>query len=103
VQNRKAVHLYVKKIDETAGRGGGIGTIAELMERLSSATGTSFVDQTGHKLRNNVEWRNHDEDLAAKDPAAMAILLENITKQTGLTFSRETLEVEMFIVREEGK
>jgi hypothetical protein len=85
--------------------GGGSGRLAQLLRHMADRTGRRFVDET---LSSSMEVSWSDYTSSKLDPLKqvrqvyryeLAGLLENVTRQTGLTFTTERRKIDEWLVR----
>ena len=101
-KDQRTIHLYCQELIEPNGAGGGSGALTSLFERLQNVTGQKIVNQAVVAGGTKVGWTNHhDLSSAGKDLKMRDLLLDNIAKQTGLTFSAQTQDVEIWTVEEQ--
>jgi RNA polymerase sigma-70 factor (ECF subfamily) len=100
--DRDSVHIYVATVDPTAVAGGGSGTVGEFLRYIGSMMRHPAIDGTqSGDLRMN--YRNDEDgslDGSPGDPAKVRKILDNLTKQTSLTFTLEKRPVGVWFVSE---
>jgi len=86
--------------------GGGSGTLAQFLRHLTNRTGRRFVDET-LSSDMDVSWSDYTSSklnplssVREKYRYDLALLLENVTKQTGLTFARERRKIDEWHLHE---
>jgi hypothetical protein len=98
----RTIHLYCRELIEPNGAGGGSGPLSSILHRLEEVTGQKIVNQAVVAGGTKVGWTNHhDLSSAGKDLKMRELLLDNVRKQTGLTFSAQTQDVEIWTVEEQ--
>jgi hypothetical protein len=85
--------------------GGGSGTLDRLFETLGGALDRKFVDKTAPRAgARPIGWHwYHSASAADRDAAKARLLLDNVSRQTGLRFTIRTAEVEVWAVTDEAE
>ena len=103
-----SIHIYTDSLDSTEGAGGGGGNLNELFRHLENSFSVQFLNETNVPSDRQFEWANHRSgyvppNVSASDRrVALGQLLDNLHTQTGLDFSIEDREVDMWVFAEEG-
>jgi RNA polymerase sigma factor (sigma-70 family) len=92
------LHLSADNRDLDSERGGGEGTMDELLSSLSFITGLRFVDEATVPAGTKIRWTQHDSSL---ELGRLAELLANLSRQTSLEFRRQVHLVDVWAVLEE--
>jgi ankyrin repeat protein/type II secretory pathway component GspD/PulD (secretin)/beta-lactamase regulating signal transducer with metallopeptidase domain len=102
------VLISTNKTDTYTGGGGGSGTLVEFLKWVGNRVEMNVIDETEAE-GIELSWRNHNSsDLSRLNHDAepynqrLNLLLNNLTLQTGLTFSRKTATVEKWFISENG-
>jgi hypothetical protein len=100
---RRSIQFYTDKLDEQEGAGGGTGDLTQVFHRLEEIAQRKVIDEVSGRPKSDVEWyNNYSEHEADKSEAAMAKLLENLTKQTSLEFVRTKRMMPVWFIREKS-
>ena len=89
--NDKWVHLFSDKQDDNEGSGGGSGDLEEFLKMLGDRTGNRVVDEVKGERPKTLSWGHHRSSRLHNLPPGrerteqLNKLLDNVTKQTGLT------------------
>jgi beta-lactamase regulating signal transducer with metallopeptidase domain len=101
------VHIGTDALPPRDG-GGGSGTLKEMFDWLGNRTNSGIVDESESSAGTaRLVWRDHlDEPIKGiatidEDWAKLGRVLENLTKQTELTFHSERRRVKMWVVSRE--
>ena len=102
------VLISTNNTDTYTGGGGGSGTLGKFLRWVGNRVGMNIIDETEAE-DIELSWRNHDSSELSRlnhdgEPynQKLDLLLKNLTRQTGLTFSGETATVEKWFVSENG-
>ena len=95
------IQVFGAELVPDSGYGGGMGNFTEFCEWVGRWVGAPLVNEAAGVPRE-ITWSLHghspftkEEDRQARDPE---LVLENITKQTGLSFTKETRAIDVLIV-----
>jgi hypothetical protein len=81
--------------------GGGSGTLARLLEEVSSKANRQVIDLTTSAPKGRIAWSYYiSQEHPDQDEKALEQFLKNVADQTSLQFTREKRPVEMYFVRE---
>ncbi len=99
------VEIFAEELVPNSGSGGGTGKFPEFLQWLGDWIGSPVVDEAGKRPQRSISWslNGHSPATAAqikKDHDA-ELVLPNITKQTGLKFTKEKRPVRVLVVKEE--
>ena len=105
VQQKDCVHVYTDKLDSSSGAGGGSGTLSKFLRFIANhRINRNIIDKT-NSGDVRLSWRNHYsshiswlQQYPQQHNEKVDILLNNLTRQTGLIFKRETTTVEKWFV-----
>jgi hypothetical protein len=80
--------------------GGGSGTLGELFKHLGGSLDRKFVDQTAAGSgRRRVVWQWYGfASQVEGDVQKEKVLFDNLARQTGLTFTPQTADVEVWVI-----
>lgn len=101
------VQLFAEASDDQlrTRAGGGSGTLAQLLRHVTDRTGKRFVDDT-LSSDMDVSWSDYESSkltahrqFRQKYRYDLALLLENVTRQTGLTFTTERRKINEWLLR----
>jgi len=102
------VLISTNNTDTYTGGGGGSGMLDKFLRWVGNRVGMNVVDETEAE-GVELSWRNHDSSELSRlnhdaEPynQRLDLLLKNLTRQTGLTFERETATVEKWFISENG-
>jgi WD40 repeat protein/beta-lactamase regulating signal transducer with metallopeptidase domain len=102
--NERFVHLGTESLVAEDGGGGGSGSLTEMLDWLGNRVSRLAIDETGSP-NERVQWRDHlarpMNEIAANTDEGRALLkrlLENVAKQTSLTFHHERRKVRVWFV-----
>jgi hypothetical protein len=105
--NERFVHLGTESLVAEDGGGGGSGSLTEMLDWLGNRVSRLAIDETGSP-NERVQWRDHlarpMNEIAANTDEGRALLkrlLENVAKQTSLTFHHERRRVTVWFVTRE--
>ncbi|UCF15340.1 MAG: M48 family metalloprotease, partial [Phycisphaerales bacterium] len=108
-KEKDCVHVFTDRMDTYQGAGGGSGTLSKFLRFIAN-----------HRIRKNIidrtasgevrmSWRNHYssdiswlEQYKQQHDEKVDMLLNNLTRQTGLTFEKATAPVEKWCVAEQA-
>ena len=97
VSGETVVHLGTDALPSRDG-GGGSGTLQKMFEWLGNRTGFAVVDESEPAARaSHLVWRDHMAERTTGG-AVLDRVLENLTKQTELTFQRARRPVKVWVV-----
>jgi hypothetical protein len=97
VPGETVVHLGTDALPSRDG-GGGSGTLQKMFEWLGNRTGFAVVDESEPAARaSHLVWRDHMAQRTTGG-AVLDRVLENLTKQTELTFQRARRPVKVWVV-----
>jgi hypothetical protein len=88
--NEKWVHLFSDKQDPNEGSGGGSGDLAKFLLALGDRTGSRIIDEVQGERPKMINWGHHRSSRVTDLPAGperlekLMLLLDNVSKQTGL-------------------
>jgi len=98
---RRSIHFYTDKLDEQEGAGGGTGKLKDIFHRLEEISRRKVIDEVSGYPTADVEWyNNYSENDAHKSEEKMAMLLDNLAKQTSLEFVRTRRMIPIWFVRD---
>ena len=87
------------------GAGGGTGKITEFLAHVGDTLGLPLVSEVADRELQRISWENHaDANYATMDARLnelTGMVLQNITAQTGLTFTREKRIIDVWFVTDE--
>ncbi len=99
----RAVHLGTESLPPDGG-GGGSGSLREMLDWLGDRAGRVVIDET-QSSNEAIQWRDHlagaMNEMASDTQAGRELvgrLLENVSKQTSLTFRLERRKVGVWLV-----
>lgn len=101
------IQLFTEPSDNSphAYAGGGSGTLAQFLRHMTSRTGMRFVDET-LSSDMDVSWSDYTSSklnplgsIREKYRDDLALLLKNVAKQTGLTFTQERRTIDEWHLR----
>ncbi len=102
--DERAVYLTTEALASKQNGGGGSGSLREMLDWLSDRVNRLIIDDTGPP-NEHVQWRDHlvdqAEELGADTESGRAQrkrLLENVSKQTSLTFHQERRKVKVWFI-----
>lgn len=101
-----AIHLFSDTFSE--GSGGGTGAFDKFLDHLANNTDIRFINESEMSGETEVQWRNHDSAKLGRvegDEARQAVLeqvLENLHRQTGLTFTVEERDIDVWVIEKVG-
>lgn len=104
-QPTKSVHLFSGAFAPKDGCGGGLASLPEFLRILGNQIGIPVINQT-HGPEANANYANHRSGYLKMvygdriPPDRLNSLLENVSRQTGLTFTREKRKVEVWFLLE---
>jgi hypothetical protein len=108
ITDGKYVLISANKTDTYTGGGGGSGTLDKFLRWVGNRVEMNVVDETQTE-GIELSWRNHDSSELSRlkhdtEPynQKLDLLLNNLARQTGLTFARETATVEKWFLAEAG-
>ncbi|HZW33235.1 MAG TPA: M56 family metallopeptidase [Isosphaeraceae bacterium] len=100
----RAVHLGTESLPSEDGGGGGSGSLREMLDWLGDRVSRLVIDETDSS-KETVQWRDHlaraMNEMASGTESGRALLqrlLENVSKQTSLTFHQERRKVRVWSV-----
>jgi hypothetical protein len=98
------IEVFGKELALDSGGGGGTGSYAEFLNWVGNWIDTPIVSEASTVPTREISWNLHQRSPAtsqmrAEDHDSTAVLA-NITKQTGLTFTKETRSVRVLYVEE---
>jgi WD40 repeat protein/beta-lactamase regulating signal transducer with metallopeptidase domain len=103
--NERFVHLGTESLPSNTG-GGGSGSLREMLDWLGDRVSRVVIDETGSS-NEMIEWRDHlartrNEIVSDTESGRESLkrLLENVSKQTSLTFRHERRQVKVWSVSE---
>jgi thiol-disulfide isomerase/thioredoxin len=96
-KERPELHLSADNRDLDSERGGGEGTLDEVLSSLNFITGLRFVDEATVPAGTKIRWTQHDSSLQR---GRVAELLANLSRQTSLEFRRQRRPVDIWWVGE---
>jgi len=103
-ENGKAVLIYAEDASDD-GAGGGTGNFTEFLSHVGDKLGLPLVSEVAGGGLWKITWYNHaDADYTTMDARLNELtgkVLQNITAQTGLIFSREKRIVDVWFVTDE--
>jgi thiol-disulfide isomerase/thioredoxin len=97
-KERPELHLSADNRDLDSERGGGEGTLDELLHSLSTITGLRFIEDATVSADTKIRWVQHDSSL---ERGRLAELLANLSRQTSLEFRHQERPVDVWSVKEE--
>ena len=98
---RRSIYFYTDKLDEKEGAGGGTGKLKDIFHRLEEIAQRKIIDEVSGYPTGDVEWyNNYSENDAHKSEKKMAMLLDNLAKQTSLEFVRTRRMIPIWFVRD---
>ena len=104
VENEKAVRIYAEDASDD-GAGGGTGKVTEFLAHVGDQLGLPVVSEVAADGPEKISWENHaDANYTTMDARLNELtgkVLQNITAQTGLTFTREKRTVDVWFVTDE--
>jgi type II secretory pathway component GspD/PulD (secretin)/beta-lactamase regulating signal transducer with metallopeptidase domain len=99
------VHVYTDKIGEFSGAGGGSGTVSKFLRSVGNRKIKTIIIDKTESGDVELSWRYHDssdigwlERYEQPHKEKVDMLLNNLTRQTGLTFERKTVPVEKWFI-----
>lgn len=98
------VFLYIDKLTNEDGSGGGAGKFKEFLDWIGGHVRIRVIDETQTDPSTQVSWSNCTDSHLNKignDPAKIDRLLKNLSRQTSLEFKRERRPVEIWFISEE--
>jgi WD40 repeat protein len=105
VQKERAVHLGTGSFPANQG-GGGSGSIRQMLDWLGDRIGRLVIDET-EPSNQMIQWRDHlartANDIGSDTAPGRELLkqlLDNVSKQTSLTFRQERRKVKVWSVSE---
>lgn len=108
-KEKNCVHVYTDKLDTDSGAGGGRGTLSTFLRFVGNHRINMIILDNTESGDVELSWRNHyssdfgwlrDNEQLHNEKVDM--LLNNLSRQTGLTFERETAPVEKWFISEKG-
>jgi hypothetical protein len=85
-----------------SGAGGGFGEFDEFLNWLGRWVGTPIVTEVDAPPKNKLTWRLHERspstDRTRNQDHDAILVLGNVTRQTGITFSKEERPVRILFV-----
>jgi hypothetical protein len=102
----KRLHVFLESAPPQESFGGDwSGNLRELLDRVGDQVGRRFIDESQAPGELKIEWRDYltwslsrrGPD-AGVEPAALDRLLENLAKQTSLTFHREVRKESVWLL-----
>ena len=104
MENEKPVLLYAEDASDD-GAGGGTGKVTEFLAHLGDKLGLPVVSEVADGELRKISWENHaDANYTTMDARLNELtgkVLQNITAQTGLIFTREKRTVDVWFVTDE--
>ena len=97
-KERPELHLSADNRDIDSERGGGEGTLDELLSSLSFITGLRFVNDATVPAGTKIRWTQHDSSL---ERGRLAEMLANLSRRTSLEFRRQARAVDVWSVGED--
>ncbi len=102
-----SIHLFAETIDPDDGAGGGTSDLAGFLRTVGSRLKMWVINEAHADPDLKVVWNNNDDlrwrDRSDEELAAWQdLILDNIARQTSLTFKRENRTVRVWFVREGG-
>jgi beta-lactamase regulating signal transducer with metallopeptidase domain/peroxiredoxin len=110
-EDERELHVYSSKMQPQDGGGGGHGTAAKFLADLGEVClGMQVIDETtkGGEEDRKLSWRWHKSGYVRKlareleRKEELALVLENVQRQSGLSLTVERRPVEVWFVQEEG-
>jgi hypothetical protein len=103
LSKQRAVHLGTGSFPSDEG-GGGSGSLGEMLDWLGDRVGRLVIDET-EPSNERIQWRDHlartTNEIALDNKSGHELLkhlLENVSKQTSLTFRQERRKVKVWSV-----
>ena len=104
IPHERAVYLTTEALALNQNGGGGSGSLREMLDWLSDRVNRVVIDDTGPP-NERIQWHDHlmyqAEELGADTESGRALrkrLLENVSKQTSLTFDPERRKVKVWFI-----
>ena len=104
VAGERAVHLATDALNTTGGGGGGSGSLREMLDWIGDRTRRLVIGKT-ESSNEGVQWHDHlmyqVEEIRAESDSGRGLrrrLLENVSKQTSLTFREERRKVKVWFL-----
>jgi len=102
------VHVYTDKLDTYSGAGGGSGTVSKFLRFVGNRRIKTIIIDKTESGSDELSWRNHySSDLSRLEQykqlhnEKVDTLLNNLSRQMGLTFERKTAPVEKWFIAEQ--
>jgi WD40 repeat protein/beta-lactamase regulating signal transducer with metallopeptidase domain len=100
----RAVHLGTQSLSSDDGGGGGSGSLGEMLDWLGNRVSRLVIDET-ESSNEMVQWSDHlgrtMNEIASDTESGRDLLkrlLENVSKQTSLTFHQERRRVSVWLI-----
>ncbi len=100
------IHIYSDKLDPDESGGGGSGTVTKFLQWVAGSINMPVIDETSSS-NTKLSWGNHYSGYLRKIKnntpeynEKLDILLDNLTRQTGLIFTIELRMIEKWFVVE---
>jgi uncharacterized protein (TIGR03435 family) len=101
------IEIFGEQLVPNSGSGGGTGDFAEFLQWLGDWIDARIVDETGKHPTRKISWSLHGRSPATEKTRegdhAAELVLKNITKQTGLRFTKEMRPVRVLFVESIGE
>jgi hypothetical protein len=98
-----AIHFYTDILDSQQGAGGGSGNLTQVFHRLEDIAHRKVIDEVTDRPTKDIEWANNNSGhKASQNEAALAQLLDNLSKQTSLEFVRTKRMIPIWFVHEKA-
>jgi hypothetical protein len=104
--NEKWVHVFSDKQDKEEGAGGGSGDLTKFLQMLGDRTGSRVVDEVQGDRPRMITWGHHNSSRLQNLPAGperlekLMLLLDNVSKQTGLELEPARRNVPVWVMTE---
>jgi hypothetical protein len=102
----RSVVMYIDPFKPNDGGGGGSGDLARFLATLGTRVRNRVIDETDGPLPANFQWEHQQSSYLSRDPAGperdakLRALLDNVSKQTGLTFETARRKVPVWFLTE---
>jgi uncharacterized protein (TIGR03435 family) len=104
--DERRIHLFADKQDKDEGSGGGSGDLARFLQMLGDRVGSRVVDEVQGERPKMLSWGHHSSSRLHNLPAGpdrlekLMLLLDNVSKQTGLKLEPARRNVPVSVMTE---